>query len=333
MIVFTSSDAAVNALTRLRLRDRSVAWSDPLYMGMVSPHWDLGAFASARAVAHRSFGWDEDKLVEKDFSLRNEFLQEAVSGEEEVALLFGPGVGDQLNLAHLLAWVTTHAAGVLQRTRLATSERNLDLLTDEEIGDLLAGAGEIFAAAADQYRGAWAAYVSPDPQFLENYLYQAADSPYSGKALNAVKRVLREYPSSENGLSLTEGQILDCLRLGLESPRELYEAYSQTEEHCYLRNWDFWAYLDRLAGGEKPLIETESGTPFLCPPKALAWDLFYGQKLRLTDWGSSVLNGDAMTLCAEGRWIGGVQLEAGAMWYWDYPRESLTREARELANA
>jgi hypothetical protein len=176
------------------------------------------------------------------------------------------------------------------------------------------------------YESVWTAFVSDDPMDLEK-CFQSLES---GLLKDAVDRLLREYPSAENGLSLTECQILDALSLGVTAPRELFEACRETESVPFLNNWEFWAILQRMTSGESPLIETVTGDPFLCPPRGLAWKAFEKQSLALTPFGERVLKAEEH--CAldgfQERWIGGVQLAANRLWFWCYQTNSLTREPK-----
>lgn len=77
------------------------------------------------------------------------------------------------------------------------------------------------------YHSLWTAFISKEPKELEE-CYRNIDP---GWPRNALFRLLREYPSLENGLSLTKCQILDSIELGISSPRSLYDRCFEVESN------------------------------------------------------------------------------------------------------
>jgi len=134
-----------------------------------------------------------------------------------------------------------------------------------------------------------------------------------------MARLLWELPSSENGLSLTECQILDAVALGVARPKDLFEAVSQAENRVLYNDWEFWALLEGMFLGAQPLLEIDDRGSFLRPPLELAWTDFEGQQFRLTDGGKRILNRQEGDWGALGeRWLGGTKIDAESVWRWDY---------------
>ncbi|MCH6257328.1 hypothetical protein MLD52_12280 [Puniceicoccaceae bacterium K14] len=316
MLTVTDSDTTVSRLTTSEREGEFLAWADRLHMGRVTPTADITQFSADRADVYRSFGWDEDLAIKEDFNLRNSALQEALEAKEEVRLLFGRSLGDQLKLAQLCFWLSLSDTDCLDRVFLKVGQNDDDLLRDE-------GFEKPSVEELESYRSFWIAFASKDPRFLLGTLKSS-----NAVLAKAAERLLQEYPSSENGLSLAEAQILDAVALGISRPQELFDAFQETEENPYLLNWDFWAYLDRLCVRKSPLIECANGDDFLCPPKDLAWDDFYAQQLRLTVDGKNVLEGKTSytELHFGERWVGGCLLKRESVWYWDYASKTLVRE-------
>lgn len=144
----------------------------------------------------------------------------------------------------------------------------------------------------------------------------------------AMERWLQELPSWENGLSITENQILDAVRLGVVFPQEIFEAVEETESAPFRTNWEFWQILARLTRGDTSLLRTQFERPFLCPPTDLAWVTFHDQKLELTETGRSALEGRIRgpQLRLPERWWGGTLIDGTNDWYWDYGRRAVVQE-------
>jgi hypothetical protein len=326
MIVLTNDVASVNALARGSRRLISWAWSEALHVGPVGKTLDLEIFARDRALVFQYHGWDECLEVEADFALRNKALLGALERQDEIVLLFGGGIRDQLSLARLVAWLRAQDPEGMNRVKVSESDSVLAEESDEALEKRVVSAESVSLARVGDCQSVWKAFVSDDPRELETCRH----SLESGPLKEAVNRILREYPSAENGLSLTECQILDAISLGVEGPLELFQVCQEAEAIPFLNDWEFWAILDRLATGASPLIETRGSDWFLCPPKALAWKSFQSQRFALTDSGKGTLRGEENYALADfqERWIGGVQLVKDRLWFWDYLADQLTRKPK-----
>ncbi len=322
MIVFTSDDSVANALNRTDPDLAVWAWSESLHMGSVERDYDLDAFAKRRAASFRDWGWDECVEVEADWTLRNDALMQGLAEGQEIGLLFGKGVRDQLPLARICGWLAAKANHALDKVRLLNVDSSLTDRSDQWLSKAVSSAPPAGIEAIRQYERVWEAFVSSDPKQLEGCWRSFGDGPLQ----EALERLLREFPSSENGLSLTECQILDALSLGIRSPRELFDRFSETEDPPFLNDWEFWLILERMATGASPLIELGDQENFLRPPNVMAWNAFHDQTLGLTQTGESVLKGSGnyAALDFQERWIGGCRVAKDNFWFWDY-------EARELA--
>jgi hypothetical protein len=170
-------------------------------------------------------GWDECQEVEADFKARNDALLRGLGDGEEVVLLFGAGIRDQLTLARLAAWLTKQASERLNCVKVSVSNKMIPNDSSDALWELIDHAEPAGEANLAEYESMWTAFVSDDPTDLEASFQTIKSVPLKA----AVGRLLREYPSSENGLSLTECQILDAISLGVTAPRELFESCRETE--------------------------------------------------------------------------------------------------------
>jgi len=319
MRIFTNDVATANALERADGRVVAVAWQDPLTFGRLVSGNDLDAFADSRSFAYATASWDEDNVVEADLKLRNADLVSAFESEDAVYLLFGGSLADQLSLAQILGWLSERPINEQAKARLMSVDGPLSVFDEGALVEI-AKAGEIISANTHAiYAVAWDAVSGSDPIQVEAALERANSEGLSSLA-TGLGRWLQELPSLENGLSITQIQVLDAIRLGVSDPRELFLAVQATEATPFRIDWEFWSVVDGLCFGDDPLIRVASGNAFLCPPRDLKFEAFDAQVLELTERGRAVLEGRGNYLSgpfAE-RWLGGAKIDAESPWFWDY---------------
>jgi DNA-binding transcriptional LysR family regulator len=186
-------------------------------------------------------------------------------------------------------------------------------LDAEQLERAAAGAAiQLSPSALDLARAAWAALRSDDPSGLAALATtHHPELRFLGEALD---RLSREYPSSRDGLSLTERRILSA---ATEEPSTLGAVFTPVgarETRSFLSDSLFFRILRRLAGARTPPLEVESS-----PIDA-------SSKLRLTASGQRVRDSaeDYIRLNGIDRWIGGVHLAGDeARWRWDGGTETI----------
>jgi hypothetical protein len=132
----------------------------------------------------------------------------------------------------------------------------------------------------------------------------------------AVDRLTREYPSTRDGLSLTERRILAAVD-GRRSAAEVFVHASRRESRPYLGDTWCFATMDRLIRVPEPLLIAEPAEDPVGPDSRL-W---------ITDMGAGVLAGqeDHITRNGIDRWIGGVHLHGHEIaWRFDEGTETIT---------
>jgi hypothetical protein len=136
----------------------------------------------------------------------------------------------------------------------------------------------------------------------------------------AMLRLLDELPRPGSGLSRTEGTILKLIGEGIRQPRELYQAFIESEEVSFMGDWSFFYNLDQLGAGGAPLIAGFRGLNFSPALPEPVRDTYYACELSLTHLGYSVLAGgtDALRHRQVNRAIGGFHLHSEAPWRWDH---------------
>ncbi|HZA30817.1 MAG TPA: hypothetical protein VE462_04815, partial [Propionibacteriaceae bacterium] len=129
-------------------------------------------------------------------------------------------------------------------------------------------------------------------------------------------RLSREYPSTRDGLSLTERRVLAAVADGATDAASAFVRATGRETRPYLGDTWCFAMMDRMARARVPLLEAQ--------PTRRPIDLTTA--LRLTDTGARVLAGDADHVRLNGidRWIGGVHLRGRhPRWRWDDGTETI----------
>lgn len=320
MWIFTNDEAAVNALERADGRLEAVAWSDPMGFGRLPASADLDGYAAERAKVFAALRWEEEETAAADLRLRFAALESWTESGEEGCLLFGCSLRDQLQLAQICWWLAERGGAALRRARLMVVDGPLSIFDDGALLEVAKEGAALEAETLAAYRAAWLAVTSPEPLAAQALFEELRGRREELTLASALERWLQELPSWENGLSMTEGQILDAVGLGVATPGELFEAVQETEGAAFRTNWEFWQELDRLASGGDPLLEVPGGARFLCPPADLGWTAFAAQRLELTEAGRAVASGavHAAELARPERWLGGTLLDGAARWYWNY---------------
>ena len=330
MRIFTNDEATVNALARADERVEAFAWNDPLTFGRLPATDELDAYAEARALVFKEAGWDEDDVFESDLKLRNKALRESLEKPDGLTLLFGGSLKDQLQLSQIAAWLELQPSDQSSKTRFMVIDGPLSVFDDGALLEVSKDADLLNGGTKGVYAEAWKAVVSPDPCEVETVLMKLKDQRRHLALAAALERWLQELPSVDNGLSISEAQVLDAVRLGLSFPQELFEAIEETEPAAFRWNWEFWALLKRLTRGPDALLEVEGRGEFLRPPKELAWIEFHDQALALTEKGRAVLECELhySQISMIPRWLGGALIGNESNWYWDYQQQTIAAAVR-----
>jgi hypothetical protein len=318
----TNGDAAGGVLAGTGLAGQVLAWVDALHEGPVPAGLDeaglrrvRAGFLAGEAVADR----DEvlDRLERRDRAL-------AANRDGAYLLWFEADLYDQLQLAQILARLGGLGVPPDRVTLVCIGEYpgiahfgGLGELDPPQLEGLLATAATpLTAEAFDLGAAAWAALSADHPGRLgEVAAARSGRLRFLGEAFD---RLSREYPSTRDGLSLTERRIL-AATAGPEpaaTAGSVFARLGEREARPFLADLFCFRIVARLAGGRSPLLEAD-------PAGAVG----AGTRLRLTPAGRQVLAGEADHVALNGidRWVGGVHLQGHqARWRWDEGTESIT---------
>ena len=317
----TNGDATVPGLRGTGLVEAIIAWRDVLHEGPVPEVRDdelrriRGAFLAGDNAA--------DIGTTAEFAERDRTL--AAHREGRYVLWFEADLYDQLQLIQIAAKLHELEVPAGQITLICIGEYpgiahfgGLGELTSAQLGGLPATAATTMTGAALEHATrAWAALRAPDPGGLGSI----ADTPSRELRFlaEAFDRLSREYPSTRDGLSLTERRILAAVSEGAETAGAAFGRTAAREARPFLG--DTWCFdrMTRFVSASAPLLDIAPAAP---PVERRT-------RLHLTDAGRRVLDGqeDHVALNGIDRWIGGVHLKGHEVpWRWNEGTESITRE-------
>jgi len=311
MLHITNGESVIHSFAAARLEGAYLSWLDVLYEGPV-PDLPHEALSNVRARALSELGWGEEAGVRSAFAARDAVLaalrdhgEHGEHDHEEIVLWFEHDLFDQLQLIQALAWFADEGLG-------GTALSLVYIASHEQIPALLRERRPVTADQLSLGRAAWKAFCAPEPQAIvellsTNFSRYLSPLPFLDGAL---RRLLEEYPSTQNGLSRTEQQLLEAIASGKRERADIFLSSQQREESIFLGDSSAWLRLDRKTEGPAPaLVKTAPG------------------QYRLTPFGNRLLAGEADWIRRHGGidlWLGGVHLTGSdAAWRWDRERSML----------
>ena len=353
----TNGDVTVDLLRRAGLARDALAWADVLHEGPVPA--GLGAAGLRRVRAEFIAGADglDPAAVRRRFEERDRAL--AANRGGRYVLWFEADLYDQLQIAQILGALGDLGVAPGRVTLVCIGEYpgiahfgGLGELEPGQFPGLLDAATPLTAEALDLGAAAWAALRAADPAGLGPIAAsRSRELRFLGEAFD---RLSREYPSTRDGLSLTERRLLAATPDGPEGSGEphdgpagsgsgpwsaaaageprggapvgwasagaVFARLGERETRPFLGDLFFFRIVARLATGRVPLLRLD-------PPGG---QVTAGTGLRPTAAGRRVLRGEADHVALNGidRWVGGVHLHGGtARWRWDEGTESIAAVA------
>ena len=315
----TNGDSTVPGLQATGLVGAIQPWRDVLHEGPVPdvPDPELRRIRSRFLEAHGA----ADVGTETEFSNRDQTLVDHRDGE--YVLWFEADLYDQLQVVQILARLHALEVPATRITLICIGEfpgiahfGGLGELDSTQLARLPAMAATTLTSANLQHAArAWAAFRAADPGELA--VIATTPSRELRFVAEAFDRLSREYPSTRDGLSLTERRILAAFGEDDTSAGTAFMHTRAREIRPFLGDtWSFNA-MSRLRTAALPLLESRGNVDRITPHT----------RLGLTDMGRRVLNGNEDHIAINGvdRWIGGVHLTGHAVpWRWNEGMESIT---------
>lgn len=310
MLHVTNGECVVRTMREAKLPGKYLSWSDVLHDGPV-PDQRPQALANTRAEFISSLGADSYENVLRAFTERDATLDWHES-DDEIVLWFEHDLFDQLQLIQVLDRLAAEEfsarLSLINVNGFAEIENfhGLGELNPKQLKSLLPDRIEIKPAHLNLGRKAWNAFRAPHSMPLFVLAQEDTSAlPYLNAALF---RWFEEFPSTHNGLSRSEEQILRAAIDGTQSRRDLYVRLSASEEAIFMGDTSAFWRMERLASSPKPAL-TQIGDAF-----------------ELTDFGRALLASEADWIRACGGidvWLGGTHLVgASELPRWDKAQRS-----------
>ncbi|MBS1811886.1 MAG: DUF1835 domain-containing protein [Acidobacteria bacterium] len=322
MLHITNGDSAADLIKDAVFSGQILSWRDVLHEGPVPAGLSLTQLSDVRASYIAAQGWGALATVKASFAERDETLTR-FREHEEIVLWFEHDLYDQLQLIQLLDWFYGRDRGASRLSLICIGEypgihpfHGLGQLNPDQLASLFPVRRSVSPKEMKTGHLAWHAFTSPDPTEIEKIL--ATNISALPFLRNALLRHLQQFPSTTNGLSRTEQQILAAVAAGHHGPGEIFQYDQSQEEQVFMGDWTLWCYVKGLCEGDLPLLAVENGESFYLPFDGPSPE-FGAQKLVLTEAGQSVLadESDHLELNGLDRWLGGVRLQyPEAIWRW-----------------
>jgi hypothetical protein len=306
----TNGDSVAGTLRETAVPGAVLPWRDVLHDGPV-PAGTPEALRRARAGHLAARGWGDAAEIERDMADRDETL--AASADGEYVLWFEADLYDQLQLVQVLEALRRLGVDPARMTLVSVGEYRgiahfggLGELRADQLAPLAAEGQPLTAEALDLAAAAWAAFTAPDPSGLA--AVTRARSPELRFLGEAFARLLQEYPSRTDGLSLTQRRILMAAAEGAGTMGQVFRRVSEAERRPFLADAICWAIMRELAD---------------CPAPLLAID--DDRRVAIAPTGDEVLAGREDHVRRNGidRWVGGVHLLGHPTFRYDERLETL----------
>ena len=326
MLHITNGDSVGEKLKQGVVEGEVLVWRDLLSEGPI--------FANAADPEHTGV---RAQYLEKVFGIpRDEYIQgsefqqqrlEQLGEGEDIVLWFEYDLFDQTMLCCLLHWFSAHRPRSGWNLKLLCIDsfpgvepfHGLGQLTVQQLKTLAGRWQPVGPEALELGQRTWEAYAASDPLSLFQLLEEDTSAlPFVDRAFRFH---LERFPAVKGGVGIVEKTVLELAASDVAKPYELFRQASDTLIWFGMGDVQFWAVLDSLTKGPHPLLAVEGDAPL--PNDSDPSPGFRDSRIRLTDTGRKVLNGEADQVALNGidRWLGGVRLKGnGPVWRWDAER-------------
>jgi hypothetical protein len=288
-------------------------WADPLYEGPVP----AGLTDEELVDVRTRFLLGADGVQEDAWNDLRRWRRVIDDHEsyDELVLWFEHDLFDQLNLTQLFSYLRLRPQVGRTVSLICINSfpghpdfHGLGELKAEELASLFDTRHSVTDAEYAVAERAWQAFRAPTPEALDEFRRSDSSAlPYLAPALG---RFLEDYPSTRDGLSRTERNLLRLAEEGLPLARA-FPRMHKGEEAYYIGDTSFISLIEELSRTSPPLVEVVD------------------RSIALTPEGRELLDGrrDRVSYGLD-RWMGGVHLKTGEtlLWRWDEEKSQVTTD-------
>jgi len=338
MLHIVSNDIAAYRLKKSGLPGIVLSWRDSLNEGPVLSGVPLETLSGIRARHLADNGWCDYASAIEEFANRDNCLKKYYE-HDEVILWFGNDLSDQFQLLQLLEWFSNQDLDETYLRLISPSItagravlRSIGSLQGVQLLSLFHNRAVVNDAQFALARHGWKSFCSSNPRAIEELLTQDTSAlPYLRPTM---QRHLEQFPAVGVGLCRTTRQILQAVKSGVKEPDAIMAIAEMNETPRFLAEPLFWAYVQSLTRGPRPLLCTAAGEMFHAPERNPSYTDPEYQELKLTRDGQAVIEhrADAIALNGIDRWRGGVYLNHRyPYWCWDPSEKQMTRVETTVA--
>jgi hypothetical protein len=311
-----NGDAAASVFKQAKMPGTLLVWRDVLHEGPVPGGVRRTELHKLRANYIADHGWGTYFNTLNEFAERDNLLES--QRFDEYTLWLEADLYDQLQLIQIIDTLRLLGTEPEQISLICVAEHpgiqrfiGLSQLSPYNMVQLFQKRERIKAETIEAASKAWRIFSGPDPtQLLTIGDSDIGTLPYIGEAFH---RLAQEYPSTANGLSLTQKRILETISREPTSQERLFHSVSDQETRPYLGDIVFYDYVDGLLNAPYPLLTLEERQD-------------KNPRLIVTATGLDVMAGtnDHVALNGIDKWIGGIHLQRGSPgWRYNEPLGTL----------
>jgi hypothetical protein len=333
----TSGDKTVELLRQSSVPGELLPWRDVLHEGPVPAGLSLEELSRVRARFISDSLWGESfEQVLSEFAERDNVLK-AFKRFDEIVLWFEHDLYDQLHLLQLLQWFALRRQVGPPLTVICIGEYpgierflGLTQLSPDQLDSLYEQRTPVTETVLTLGESAWKAFTNSRPDAIQELLREELSAlPF---LRGALFRHLEQFPSTRNGLSRTETQILEVLQAGPAELRRVFRASQiELEERPFMGDVPFMLQVRALGAGREPLLAFEDGQRPSRSDGPPFSDETWRRRLAATEAGLRVLTGqvDRGRYQNLDRWLGGVHLlgEKPA-WRWAHRKREIIEQTQ-----
>ena len=312
-----NGDATADIAKKSSIPGEHFAWREALIEGP-TPAGVKGAEWRRTRAQHLAAAYGIGPDTSEQELLSQEQKLASFGKYDEIVLWFEHDLFCQVNLLYLLNWFAQQQLGNTKLSLVCIDSfpgkenfRGLGELNAGELNSLFPGRKPVTRDQLDLAARAWEAYSSPDPRDIQSLIQTGTTAlPFLGPALKAH---LRRFPSTRNGLGVTENRSLEFINSGPKKFLDLFASFCAAEPIYGFGDSQFWDSLQRLTDANQPLLTMESG-------EQKREGIAPNANFEITDLGKAILRGDGDFVLLNGidRWLGGVYLsDERNLWRWD----------------
>ncbi|MDH3626889.1 MAG: DUF1835 domain-containing protein [Acidobacteriota bacterium] len=307
----TNGDSVVGGIRAGGIEGTIVPWRDVLHEGRVVSGLSLEEQSRSRARFLEDLVDESYVELLEVFRARDRELA-TYRERDEVWLWFEHDLYDQLQILQILNWFSRRAGAVgalsmicIDRFPGVTPFHGLGQLEPDQLASLADQRVPIEPETLTLAADAWRQFCGSDPTELQRFVDgDGAGLPFLGAALG---RHLQQFPSTRDGLSRSERQILQALADGpMELGALFRKSQQEMEEAPFVGDAIFLVYVEWLRAPEPLIVWSREVASAPAGETVSLWH----RQVELTAAGRQVLVGgaDRTRFQALDRWLGGVHL-------------------------